>query len=269
MRKLSLILLLAISLGSCSTYQKALKSEDTVFQNTVGDEMYQAGKYRKAIRLYELVEKREGWKPNFQSMLFNYGKSYYNTKQYEVSTGVFKKFNALFMTGPFAEEGKYLEAMSLYNRSEVYSLDQNVTYDAIIKLNEYTAAYPDAPRTADARKYSKELTEKLEKKAFEAAKQYNTIGEYTRDYTAAIVALDNFMLDYPGSIYKEDALFYKFDSAYKLAINSVYSKMNERILSAKKAYETLTSFNENTKYKKEADNMLVRLDKELKQFSNI
>jgi outer membrane protein assembly factor BamD len=34
-------------------------------------------------------------------------------------------------------------------------------------------------------------------------------------------ALDNFIADYPGTPYKEDALYYKFDSAYQLGINSV------------------------------------------------
>jgi len=269
MKKLSVILLLAISLGSCSPYQKALKSEDVVLQSKVGDEMYEAGKYKKAIRLYELVVKKENWKPEYQPMLFRIGKSYYNLGQYEASIGPLKKFNAMFATGPFSQESKYLEAMSLYEQSEVYSLDQHITYDAILKLDEYIQLYPESDFVVDAKKYRKELQQKLEKKAYEAAKQYNTIGEYTRDYTSAIIALDNFMLDYPGSIYKEEALFYKFDSAYKLAINSVYSKMEERIKSAIKAYEGLVNFNESTKFKKDADQMLVRLEKESKQFSNI
>jgi outer membrane protein assembly factor BamD len=46
----------------------------------------------------------------------------------------------------------------------------------------------------------KVLTEKLELKAFEIAKQYNTIGEFTRDYNAAIKALDNFVFNFPGNV---------------------------------------------------------------------
>jgi outer membrane protein assembly factor BamD len=38
---------------------------------------------------------------------------------------------------------------------------------------------------------------------------YNTIS----DYKSAIVALENFVADYPGTPYKEDALYYKLDSA--------------------------------------------------------
>jgi outer membrane protein assembly factor BamD len=52
------------------------------------------------------------------------------------------------------------------------------------------------------------LQEKIERKS-ENAKGYNTIS----DFKSALVALDNFIADYPGTPYKEDALYYKFDSA--------------------------------------------------------
>lgn len=269
MKKLSVILLLAISLGSCSTYQKALKSEDIGYKKAVADELYETGKYRKAVKLYEQVAEKEKYKPGNQIVFYHLGKAYYNLKKYELSTPILNRVYTAFGSNSFSEEARYLEAMSLYNRSEVYSLDQHLTYDALTKLEEFIQNYPEAEFAEQAKTYKAELVRKLEKKSFEAAKQYNTIGEYTRDYTAAIIALDNFMLDYPGSVYKEDALFYKFDSAYKLAINSVYSKMNERIESATKAYEGLINYNGNTKYKEQADRMFARLQKESKQFSNI
>ena len=107
------------------------------------------------------------------------------------------------------------------------------------------------------------MREKLEKKAFEIAKQYNTIS----DYKAAIVALDNFISDYPGTPFKEKALFYKFDSTYKLAINSIPSKMEERLNISKVAYNNLMKFNENSQFKSKANDMLARINKDLQQFS--
>jgi outer membrane protein assembly factor BamD (BamD/ComL family) len=104
----------------------------------------------------------------------------------------------------------------------------------------------------------------LEQKAFENAKQFNTIS----DYKASLVALENFITDFPGTPYKEDALYYKLDSAYLLAINSVPSKMEERLTNAKIAYDKLIKFNNDTKYKDKADKMLATIDKELQQFSN-
>jgi outer membrane protein assembly factor BamD len=109
----------------------------------------------------------------------------------------------------------------------------------------------------------KVLREKLEKKAFENAKQYNTIS----DYKAAMVAFDNFIINYPGTPFKEKALFYKFDSAYNLAINSVSAKMEERLNAAVAAYQSLIKFKPDTEYKTKADEMLARIENDLKQFS--
>jgi outer membrane protein assembly factor BamD len=107
------------------------------------------------------------------------------------------------------------------------------------------------------------LTEKIEKKVYENAKGYHTIS----DYKSAIVAFDLFLADYPGTIFKEDALFYKYDSAYQLAINSVPAKMEERLNVAKTAYSNLMKFKADSKYKNKADEMLVRIEKDLQNFT--
>ena len=112
------------------------------------------------------------------------------------------------------------------------------------------------------------MSEKLELKAFEIAKQYNTIGEFTRDYNAAIIALDNFVFNFPGSKYKEDALFYKYDAMFKLATNSIPSKKQERLNSAKSYYQNLVKFRADTKYIEKSNKMLETVEKELKQYTN-
>jgi outer membrane protein assembly factor BamD len=48
-------------------------------------------------------------------------------------------------------------------------------------------------------------------------------------------------------------LYYKFDSAYQLGINSVESKKEERLNVAKTAYTSLMKFNAETKYKEKAN----------------
>jgi outer membrane protein assembly factor BamD len=100
------------------------------------------------------------------------------------------------------------------------------------------------------------------------AKQYTTLGEFTRDYNAAIIALDNFVFNFPGSKYKEDALFYKYDAMFKLATNSVPSKKQERLISAKTYYQNLIKFKTDTKYLQQSNKMLETLEEELKQYTN-
>ena len=130
-------------------------------------------------------------------------------------------------------------------------------------MQTFIDTYPESAYLSEANAALKKLTDKLEKKYYEIAKQYNTIS----DHKAALVALDLFIDEYPGTQYKEAALFYRYDSAYKLAINSVPSKMEDRLRNAKIAYNNLVKFKENTTYKQKADDMLARIEKDLQQYS--
>jgi len=82
-----------------------------------------------------------------------------------------------------------------------------------------------------------------------------------------MVAFDNFIINFPGTPYKEKALFYKLDSAYNLAINIYQNKMEERLISAKAAYTGFVKYYNNSEYKPKADEMLARIENDLKQFS--
>jgi outer membrane protein assembly factor BamD len=189
--------------------------------------------------------------------------AYYKTKQYYSANYQFESFVSSYPKSEKAEEAAYLGAKCYSMLSPVYSLDQVDTFKGIDKLQAFIDRYPDSQYLAEANTALKDLREKIEKKVFENAKGYNTIS----DYKSAIVALDNFVSDYPGTPYKEDALYYKLDSAYKLAINSVPSKMEERLHNAKLAYTKLVQFKGDTKYKKDADEMLARIDKDLQQYN--
>jgi len=268
MNKIFFILILAITLGSCSSYQKALKSEDVTLKYEVATKMYDAGKYTKAIRLFEQIAPTYRGKPGAEKMFYMFAQSYYKTKQNYLAGYQFESFASSYPKSEKVEEAAYLSAESYSKESPRYSLDQGSTDKAIDKLQNFINQYPNSQYLPQANVLVKALREKLEKKAFEIAKQYNTIGGYTRDYSAAIKALDNFIADYPGTPFKEDALYYRFDSAYTLAINSVENRKKERLDFAKTAYASLIKFNESTKYKNNVDEKMATIEKELQQFSN-
>ena len=50
-------------------------------------------------------------------------------------------------------------------------------------------------------------------------------------------------------------------------MNSIPSKMQERLENAKNAYASLIKFKADTEYKSKADEMLARIDNDLKQYS--
>lgn len=263
MNKFLYILLFSILFASCSPYQKALKSEDLAFKYEVATKKYEKEKYSKAIRLFEQIAGPNRGKPQAEKLFYMFSQSYYKTKQYYLAGYQFESFAATYPKSEHREEASFLGAKCYSFLSPVYSLDQSDTDKAIDKLQNYINTYPNSQNFDEANKIIAELRDKLEKKAFEIAKQYNTIS----DYKSAVKSLDNFISDYPGTKYKEDALYYKFDSSYQLALNSVPSKMEERLNIAKAAYSGLVRFKTDSKYKKQADEKLANIEKELQKFS--
>ena len=267
MNKILYILLFSVLFFSCSPYQKALKSEDLAFKYEIATQKYEKEKYSKAIRLFEQIAGPNRGKPQAEKLFYMFAQSYYKTEQYYLAGYQFESFAATYPKSEHREEAYFLAAKSYSMLSPVYSLDQADTEKAVDKLQIFINTYPNSQYFAEANKIIVELRDKLEKKAFEIAKQYNKTGEYWHSYNSAIKALDNFISDYPGTKYKEDALYYKFDSYYKLAINSVPSKMEERLNNAKSAYAGLVRFKPDTKYKTEADEKLALIEIELQKFS--
>ena len=262
-KKIVSLLLLIVLFTSCSEYQKALKSEDVAVKFETATKLYDAGKYNDAIRLIEQIAPAYRGKPQAEKLFYMFSMSYYNTKQYYLAAYQFESFTSGYPRSEKIEEASYLGAKCFSKLSLVYSLDQVDTFKAIDKLQGFIDAYPNSTYVAEANTALRELNDKIEKKVYENAKQYNTIMEYK----AAMVALDNFVSDYPGTPYKEDALFYKYDSAYQIGINSVPDKMAERLNVAKKAYNSLIKFKPDTKYKKVADEMFARIETDLKNFT--
>ncbi len=263
MKKFLALFAFIVFFSSCSEYQKALKSEDVAVKFDMATKMYDAKKYGKAIRLFEQIAPAYKGKPQAEKMFYMYSQSLYKTNQFYLAGYQFESFASSYPKSDKIEEASFLGAKCFSKLSPVYSLDQVDTYKAIEKLQNFIDVYPESQSIAEANTIAKNLREKLEKKAYENAKIYNTIS----DYKAAMVAFDNFIINYPGTPYKEDALFYKLDSAYKLAINSIPAKMEERLNSAKAAYNSLMKHKADTHYKTKADEMLARIDTDLKQFT--
>lgn len=241
MRKGLLLLGILIVAASCSQYQKVLKSEDTGLKYSTAEQLYneaKAGegnerrKFRKAVRLFEQIVPAYRGKPQAQKLMFIYADAYYELGDYFLSGYQFERFAESYPESEKLEEASFKGARSYYFLSPRYDLDQTETIKAIGKLQEYINRFPESEKLDEANELVTELRVKLEKKAYEIAKQYH----HTRNYKAAITAFDNFLLDYPGSPFRELAFYYRFDSAYQYAINSYAYAMGERLDTALKFY---------------------------------
>jgi outer membrane protein assembly factor BamD len=268
MKKLFYIAIVVIAFSSCSEYQKALKSEEVSEKFTMGTELFDAGKFNKANRLFvQIVPKYRG-KPQAEKLMYMYSKTFYEMRDYYTANYQMERFVSAYPESEKAQEIAYLGAKSYYHLSPVYSKEQKETIDALSKLQDFINSYPDSEYLPEANVLVKELDFKLEKKAYEIAKGYNKTGPYSRDYQAAISAFDNFIIDFPGTSLKEDAMFYRLDSAYKMSINSVEWKKEQRLKDAITYYKSFKKSFSESNYSEEADKMNEELNTLLQGYNS-
>ncbi|WP_452223029.1 outer membrane protein assembly factor BamD [Lacinutrix chionoecetis] len=248
MKNIFYILILVLTFSSCNEYQKALKSEDIAKKYKVGEELYDAGKYAKANRLFEQVIPQYRGKPQAERLMFLNADASYQMEQYYIAGYHFERFVSAYPKSTKKEEALFKAAKSYYQLSPVYSKDQEDTVTALEKLQEYINIYPESNNATEVNALVKELDYKLEKKAFEIAKQYNRIS----DFKASIAAVDNFVLDFPGSSLREEAMYIRFDSAYKLASKSVEYKKKARLEAAINYYNAFKKSYANSEFIEDA-----------------
>ena len=199
--------------------------------------------------------------------MYMYAKSFYELEDYHLSGYQFERFENSYPKSEKAEEASFYSARSYYQLSPVYSKEQKETHQALEKLQIFLSKYPDSEYLPQVNEMVKELDYKLEKKAFEIAKQYNKIAYYeTSDYEAAIKSFETFLIDFPGSSFREDAMFYRLDSAFTLAINSVRIKKEARLNTAVAYYNSFIKFYPESEHAEAANKMNEELQTELETF---
>lgn len=256
MRKLFYLLTTLVLLNACSEYQKALKSEDVATKFELATALFDDGKWSKANALFAQIVPNYRGKPQAEKLMYMYGRSFYEMKDYVTAGYQLNRFESSYANSEKVEEAAFLAAKSFYELSPVFSKEQAETVHALERLQLFVNKYPDSDLLPEANVLIKELDYKLERKAFEIAKQYNNIAYFeSSDYLAAIKAFDNFLADFPGTSFREQAMFYRLDSAYKLGINSVESKQEARLDIAINYYNTFKKFYPNSDLIVDADRM--------------
>jgi outer membrane protein assembly factor BamD len=249
-------------LVSCSDYQKLLNSDDVPEKYKQAEVFYNNGEYRKANRLLEQILPTYRGKPQAQRVIFFFADSYFQTRSYNLAAYQYESFVKSYPKSERVQEATFKAAKSYYHQSPSYSLDQEDTYKAIEKLQIFINLYPNSQYNPEANQMISELQEKLEKKDFEIAKQYFTI----RDYRAAIKANDNFIANFPGTKFREEALYTKFLSLYEIAINSIFSKKEKRLEELQEQYNLILRYYPETLFLVDLDNKMKKVNSELEEF---
>ena len=260
-----LVTFLLIFLFSCNEYQNLLKSDNNSEKFREAENFYNSGDFKRANRLFEDIIPFYRGKPQAERLIFFHANSYYNLKMYYLSAAKFENFIKSYPKSEKLEEAIFMTAKCYYMLSPIHSLDQKDTNTAIEKLQIFINNYPNSTYVQEANNLISELQEKLEKKEFEISKQYYTI----RDYKASIRSVDNFIGEFAGTKYREEAMYYKFLSSYEIAINSIQSKKMERLMDLKQLHSSIIKYYPETIFLEQLSSIMLIVEKEINTFAQI
>ena len=239
MSRFYILFVVSILIYSCNDYQKLLNStENEVDKYTAAEKYYENGEYRRANALFEQIIPSYRGKPQGERLIFFFANSFFETNSYYSAAIQFENFIKSYPNSQRIQEAYFMEAKSYSMLSPLFTLDQEDTFTGIDKLQVFINRFPNSEYVDEALELMDDLQNKIEKKEFEISKQYYTI----RDYSSAIKSLDNFIADNPGTIFREEALYYRWLSQYEIAINSIESRINERITELERSFENFLRY---------------------------
>jgi outer membrane protein assembly factor BamD len=218
---------------------------------------------KKALKLLEQIVPVYRGKPQAEKLMYMYANTFYNLEDFYLAGYQFERFATSYPKSDSVEIASYKSAVSYYELSPRYSLDQKDTYTGLEKLQMFIDSYPDSKYRLEANEKVAQLRYKLEKKAIEVAKQYLKTGEALGSYSNAIEAFENFISDYPGSEFREDAFFGRLEAEYELANRSVPSKVNDRLLDAIEYYNDFIKYYSDSELLEKANEIKKDIDSRL------
>jgi outer membrane protein assembly factor BamD len=267
-----LLLIIILVAGSCkSKFEKLKASNDNAKKYQAALALYNKKQYSKALELFETLVQRYRGQAQAEDLYYYYAYANYNLKDYTSARYHFKTFADTYPSSLRSEECRFMAAYCFYLDSPIYSLDQENTTKAIEALQLFINLYPKSERVAEAGKLIQNLRDKLERKAFENARLYLTIG----DYMSAVMAFGNALRDYPDTKYAEEIDFLTIEAQYLYAEHSRNYTQEERYNLAisfeqqfAEKYPSSKYLNDALSLKKESERGIVKAKRELAEQAN-
>lgn len=246
---LTVLVLLAFVIVSCSGFEKLLKTNDYPLMYQKALEYYEAKDHYKYTTILERLTPIYRGTQQADTIEFYLANGYYHQGDYLLSAHGFDRFRREYPRSKFIEQAEFMYAYCFYKSSPRPLLDQEPTQAAIAAFSEFINRYPHSAKKAEVNVLLKDLRSKLVEKSYLSAKLYFDM----RDYKAAITSLKNSTNEFPESQYREEMLFMILDASYNLADNSILEKKRERFQNTLDEYYNLMGEFPETKYKREAE----------------
>ncbi len=256
------LLIVLVSAG-CSEYNKVLKSSDIQYKYDKGVEYFEDEKYYNALPIFEELIGLTRGTQMAEKVYYYHAQTNYYVGDYYLANYRLTNFTKSFSYSPLAEECLFLAAMCSYKLSPVFSLDQTDTKVAINEMQLFLDRYPETTLRDSCNKMIMQLNAKLERKSYEMAQLY----EKTQYYKSAVIALEDAIVDYPTSPYREDMFFLMVKASFKYAERSIDEVKVERYNDCIEHYYKFVASYPQSDYLKTAESYFEESRKEIERLN--
>jgi outer membrane protein assembly factor BamD len=251
------LLLTIVTLGSCNSYNRILKSDDYESKFNEANRLYDAEKYERCVALYEQVYQRSPRSPQGEVAFYRLGKACFAVEDWYLASYYLAAFPSKFPYSPKVEETTFLAAVCAVKNSPEVSLDQHETEVALNELQNFVTRFPNSELLDTCNAVMDKLRFKLETKDVMTVRLYSK----TENYRAAVVSAEQFLDNYPRSTYREEAWAIFIRNSYHLASNSVDTKIEERIAKTNERFNIFLVEFPNSDYLREFEGYIEKLKK--------
>ena len=260
------ILVVFLTLVSCSDYQKLLKSDDAELKYTRAVAYFVKGDFMRASTLFDAVSAYYKGTERSETVLNYMAKSYMGQKDYFSASEYYKTYVKTYPKGKYVIESKYMIGYCYYLDSPDARLDQTATRDAIAAFQEFIEVYPESERVPEANKLLDKMTDKLAYKAYLNSKLYYNLGNYMgNNYESAVIAAQNALKNYPSTIYREELSLLILQAKYEQASQSIEEKRLDRYRNTIDEYYNFINEFPEGKSRKQADKIFNESKKIVKE----
>ncbi len=241
-------LLLVVLLAGCAGSGR-LRYETAEEAYQKGMEQFERARYERAAEYFQAVfnfGRSHEWADDAQLYL---ARSYGANKEYILAANEYTRFLEIYRNDPRAEEAEYERALTYFQRSPNFELDQSDTRRAIQFLQIFLDRYPNSEHRADVETKIEELREKLARKQFAVAELYDR----RELYEAAALSYTTVFDRYPDTHWADDALLGAMRAYISFSEQSIEARQGERLQQAIDHYQRLLQVFPDSPLLKEAE----------------
>jgi len=228
------LLILALSLSACAGSGR-LRYETPEEAYDKGLAEFEEGDFEKATEYLQGAfdfGRTHQWAADSQLLL---ARSYRANEEYLLAANEYTRFTQIYRSDPRVADAEYELALTYFDRSPRYELDQTDTERAIVQFQLFISRYSDSSLIQDAQNRITELRGKLARKQFHTAELY----ERREAYNAAAVSYEAVFDRYYDTDMADDALLGAMNAYLEYARLSVRDRQLERLRLAEINYDRL------------------------------